>query len=211
MALRLSHARSLPALVLMLGAFAATFVDCKGAASCDAVCDNVLDKCFDDSFGFVNEDTARNDCMEQCAQRADAVPEKCADERDAVLECLALAESIDCGDPQRSAACSDENEALGACAASGGGGGTGSGTTGSGGTGQACQTDDDCATGLCNWQLEQCSTPGAIGGPCTRDDECTSALCNWSTEVCAAPGPTGTPCIRDEECTSGQCPNESCL
>ncbi len=169
--------------------------DCKGPASCEAVCDNVLDKCTD----FATE-VARNDCLEECEQRSKAVPGSCAAERDEVLTCLALASSIDCSDPQQSAACTGENADLGACAA-----GESPTTSATGGGGQPCDLDDECATGLCNWKTDVCATPGDLGAPCDRDEECAAALCNWKTDVCAAPGDLGAPCDRDEECAGALC------
>lgn len=193
--------RVAPALTFALAFGTLTLADCAGAASCDAVCDNVLDKCFDDAFGLIDEDAVRNDCMEQCAQRSDTVPEKCAAERDEVLSCLAQAESIDCDEPQLSAACSDANQELAECGGSGGGA-----STGSAGTGQPCDNDDDnCPTGLCNWKTGVCSTPGDIGASCQRDEECAGDLCNWVTSMCAVQAEIGTACQRDEECTSDLC------
>ncbi len=219
--------RFAPALTLVAAVAVLGLTHCSGAATCDAVCDNVLDKCTDGFLG--SSDAARNDCVEQCSQRAEAVPDGCAAERDDVLSCLAMAESIDCDDPQRSSACTDENEALAKC----GSGDDGGQSTSSGPSGQPCDTDDECGTGLCNWNTKVCSTPAelgaacqrdeecasdlcnwnttscsepaALGGACQRDEECASDLCNWSTTTCSNPGPPGAPCVRDEECASSAC------
>lgn len=198
---RLRFFRLTPALLLCGSLAIPLLADCSGAATCDAVCDNVLDKCTD-----IETDFARNSCLEQCEQRKQVVPESCAEERDEVLRCLSMAESVDCGDPQQSAACSAENEALADCAADTQGSG---GSTGTGNGGAPCETDDECASGLCNWKIEQCSTPGDLGAPCSRDEECAGDLCNWTTDQCSAAGGSGAPCGRDEECVSGQC-NETC-
>jgi hypothetical protein len=191
-------ARFAPALTIAAAVAALGLAHCSGAATCDAVCDNVLDKCTDGFLG--SSDAARNDCVEECSQRAEAVPDECAEERDEVLSCLARAESVDCDDPQRSAACTDENEALAKC-----GSGTGTETTSSGPSGQACDGDDECGTGLCNWKTGTCSVPAEIGSPCQRDEECSSNLCNWKTSSCALPAAIGDSCQRDEECDSNLC------
>lgn len=190
--------------------FAALFAlpmlaDCGGGASCEAVCDNVLDKCTADS-----NDLARNQCLEECAQRSSAVPDSCLLESEDVLACLSSADSLDCGDPQQSAACTSENQKLSSCAFGGGGGGGGSGgSTASGG--QACQDDEECATGLCNWALDVCTPIGEQGAACGRDDECVGGLvCSWVSDVCIAPAAAGAACQRDEECLSDQCPNDTC-
>ena len=177
-------------------------VHCGGQATCDDVCDNVLDKC-----GGATDEVARNACLEQCAQRVEAVPTKCAADRDGLLTCVADAESVDCLDPARSAACSAESEALDACALDGGSGGGGSGAGG-----EPCTDDDECPTGICNAKLQRCAAPGAIGDPCYDDDECESDLCNSPLEQCAVPGELGSRCYDDDECVSELCnsPLEQC-
>ncbi|NUO52473.1 MAG: hypothetical protein HOV80_26800 [Polyangiaceae bacterium] len=191
--------RFAPAFTLAAAVAALGLAHCSGAATCDAVCDNVLDKCTDGFLG--SSDAARNDCVEQCSQRSEAVPDSCAAERDEVLSCLAKAESIDCNDPQRSAACTDENEALARCGAPD----DGSSTSATGASGQSCDTDDECGTGLCNWKTGVCSVPAEVGSECQRDEECAGDLCNWKTSTCALPAPIDDACQRDEECESDLC------
>ncbi len=183
---------------MLVAALLATplLADCAGAASCEAVCDNVLDKC------LVGESSvAYNDCLEECSQRSNAIPARCELERDDVLACLSVADSIDCGDPQQSAACTAENQALFACASNSGGGGSGGGSPG----GQPCSDDAECAGGLCNWETEVCAGPGDLGDACGRDEECAGGLCNWETEVCSSLGDLGDACGRDEECQGALC------
>jgi hypothetical protein len=71
--------------------------------------------------------------------------------------------------------------------------------------GQPCGRDVECATGLCNWKTEQCSSPAPNGALCDRDVECLSALCNWRLGTCADRGGNGTPCDRDSECATAVC------
>jgi hypothetical protein len=219
-------------------------VDCGGQATCDDLCDNLLDKCASDFGEFGEyEDVVRNDCLEQCAQRSNAVPEKCALEKDDVLSCLADADSLDCSDAQQSASCANENAALNACVFGssndgGGGSGGGGGSTSSAPSGQSCENDGECASGICSWANDTCIVPGELGALCERDNECESnlcswvddtcsvpqplgeacerdnecidGLCNWSTDVCSELGASGAPCGRDNECLSNSCPNDTC-
>jgi hypothetical protein len=83
---------------------------CGGEATCDSACTNILDKCTDEP-----DELDMNNCVEQCEQRRQAVPDSCASEGDAVVACIADADTIDCFDPQQSAACSDANAELASC------------------------------------------------------------------------------------------------
>ena len=202
---------------------AAALVDCGGSATCQGVCDNVIDKCLQQP-----DSVAYNNCLEDCSQRVKAVPEKCNDSRDEVLSCLSSADSINCLDAQQSAACADENAALVVCAL---GGSNSNDSNNAGGThcldddecangkcnsklqqcadpqqlGGPCYDDDECANGRCNSKLQQCADPQSLGGPCYDDDECANGKCNSKLQECANAGPTGTPCYDDDECTSGTC------
>ena len=192
-------------------------VDCGARATCDDLCDNVLDKCSSD-FGTYGEyeDVARNNCLEECAQRSNSVPEKCALEKDDVLSCLADADSLDCADAQQSASCATENAALNSCVFGsntgdgGSGGGAGDGSTSSAPDGQSCDSDNDCASGLCSWVSDTCIVPAALGMDCGRDNECESELCSWVDDTCIVPAESGAACRRDTECISESCPNDVC-
>lgn len=177
----------------VVGSFSAT--GCGTSPTCDAVCSNVLDKCTTDG-----NELARNQCLEECAQRSQSVPDSCGSERDAVLECLAGADSLDCSDPQRSAACADVNETLSTCASS-----EATGSSGTGSSGMTCDRDDECASDLCNTASGMCATPAELGAKCYRDDECASDVCNTVTEMCATPAELGAKCYRDDECVSDLC------
>src|SRR5262249_53697104 len=65
--------------------------------------------------------------------------------------------------------------------------------------------DKECPTGLCNWKLQRCASPGSDGTPCQRDEECASNVCNWKLEACSVKGGPGAACMRDDECASGTC------
>jgi hypothetical protein len=192
---------------------------CGGGASCNSLCSNVIDLCTTES-----DSVDLNNCIEQCNERIEPIPTNCASERDDLLECISGASVVNCSDPQESAACSTENQALVTCLAGGGsaaGGASGTSTTtsttgGDGGQsagggdpiGHACETDHDCSSGICNEDLNVCSTAGKAGTPCFRDSECSTNLCNESQSACSTPGPIGTPCFRDSECSGNLC-NES--
>lgn len=203
----------LPAIALVLACFAlpAFTAHCGGGATCDAVCDNFMDKCYGGPVlgGDDFEDLVRNDCLEQCGTRAQAVPEPCGAARDDLLSCIASAPSIDCNDAQRSSSCTSENERLLACSSPSNGGSTSSTSTNASGAttagGPTCTRDDDCPGAVCNGKLEQCATPGPVGFPCFSDDECQTDLCNGKLEQCSTPQPDGSPCFSDDECTSDLC------
>lgn len=205
-------------------AVATAFAACSDDPSCEAVCDNVLDKC-----GGAGDDVAGNACLEECRQRTQEIPSSCEAQRDDVLVCLADAESVDCNDPLVSAACTTQADALVRCAESpaegpdpvgaaggaSGGAGTGGGeatsttgssstTTGPGG-GTPCESDDDCPGALCSWKFDVCTVPAPLGEPCGRDAECQDDLCSWVDEVCSVPVQLGEPCGRDVECQEGVC------
>jgi hypothetical protein len=191
------------ALLASIGLISTATVNCGGGASCDAVCSNVIDKC-DSGSALTDGGAERNACLETCSERVQTVPDSCASDRDLLLSCLSDAPSINCNDPQASAACTMANSALDACA--------GHKTTsessvsvGAGGSGASCTQDKTCPTGLCNTNTQQCGTPGALAAPCYRDTECAGSLCNTNTEQCATAGALGGPCYRDDECANALC------
>lgn len=177
---------------------------CGGGASCESVCNNVIDKCL--VSGLEDTSVAKNNCIEQCNQRLQNVKASCVQQRDDLLKCVAGAKSVDCSDPQRTAECSSQNKALSSC--SGATVSTTSGATSGGATSGGppdCFTDSACTPQICLEKINQCGMPQGPGGPCIRDSECAAGLCLENENQCGDAQPLGGGCIRDEECQNGLC------
>lgn len=96
---------------------------------------------------------------------------------------------------------------------------------GQGGTGDSCDEDTDCISGICNTEgLNQCAPPGGNvdGEACAKDSQCKGGICNKEEEilnaiatsdVCRSPASLndGQDCDRNTLCKSGSCVNTVCV
>ncbi|HVK63836.1 MAG TPA: hypothetical protein VM694_05165 [Polyangium sp.] len=77
-----------------------------------------------------------------------------------------------------------------------------------GAVGAACDFEDDCTTGYCDYFTNACGELKAIGEACTGSD-CKDSYCNSTTSVCTAKKADGAACSSFEECTSDECDTET--
>lgn len=82
--------------------------------------------------------------------------------------------------------------------------------------GAACSVADECSSGLCDPETNQCSDPVGLGGACHYDVQCASGNCSNdgytdSAGVCRVA--LGAPCTNDDcnMCVKGLCARSTCM
>lgn len=73
--------------------------------------------------------------------------------------------------------------------------------------GEGCYEHEDCASELCDFDTQTCTTTRAVGAQCSNDDVCESGYCDFSNGQCAASVANGSPCPSndDSQCADGWC------
>ncbi|MDI1435708.1 hypothetical protein [Polyangium sorediatum] len=74
-----------------------------------------------------------------------------------------------------------------------------------GAAGAACEFDEDCLTGYCNFASSMCEEPKAIGEACSGFGGCKDSYCDSMTNVCTAKKADGASCTGPDECEGNDC------